>query len=62
MSALVADSSVCSFEFVRQCSVFRLPTVMYIRTARFSLSGSLGVLRDRVDNQLSSLLSTISAA
>jgi hypothetical protein len=62
MSALVADSSVCSFGFVRQCSVFRLPTVMYIRTARFPLSGSLGVLRDRVDNQLSSLLSTISAA
>jgi hypothetical protein len=32
-----------------------LPAAMYIRTARFPLSGSLGVLRDRVDNQRSFL-------
>jgi hypothetical protein len=57
MSAIVPKVSVRLFGFVRvfSLSLCCLPTVMYIRTARFPLSGSLGTLRDRVDNQLSSL-------
>jgi hypothetical protein len=86
MSACVPNVSVRLFVFVRvfSLSLCCLPTVMYVRTARFPLSGSLlaraqpsrnpgglpptrrmgtregslGVLRDRVDNQLSSLHST----